>query len=290
VELRVWGCRGSLASPGPETVRCGGNTSCVEVTLDDGSVLVLDQGTGARALGLELAGRGRCFHLLLTHLHLDHLEGLGFFLPIWDSRNEVHIWGPPSPVRNLERRIARYLSPPLFPIQLGDIPARLVFHDVPDDPWTIGGAVVSAGPVTHPGPTVGYRIEADGGSFAYIPDHEPALGTELSKLTPDWISGFAVAHDVTVLFHDAQYFEREYEDRVGWGHSSVADAVTFARLAGVEELVLFHHDPLHTDEDLLELEARARSLWDADGAPPRLAREGDVVTVAAARGDERAVS
>jgi Beta-lactamase superfamily domain len=144
--------------------------------------------------------------------------------------------------------------------------------------------------VTHPGPTVGYRIEADGGSFAYIPDHEPALGTELSKLTPDWISGFAVARDVTVLFHDAQYFEREYEDRVGWGHSSVADAVTFARLAGVEELVLFHHDPLHTDEDLLELEARARSLWDADGAPPRLAREGDVVTVAAARGDERAVS
>jgi ribonuclease BN (tRNA processing enzyme) len=274
VRARVWGCRGSLASPGPETVRYGGNTSCLELVLDDGAVLVLDAGTGARALGLELASGEQPIHLLLTHLHLDHLEGLGFFLPIWDSRNEVHIWGPPSPVRTLGERIARYLSPPLFPIHLTDIPARLVFHDVPDEPWDIGAARIRAEPVAHPGPTVGYRIEADGIAIAYIPDHEPALGNELAKLTPDWISGWGVAQDADVLFHDAQYFESEYAERVGWGHSSVADTVTFARAAGVERLILFHHDPLHTDGDLLRMEARARDLWGTDGRPPALAREG----------------
>jgi phosphoribosyl 1,2-cyclic phosphodiesterase len=291
MELRVWGCRGSLASPGPETVRCGGNTSCVEVILADGTVLVLDAGTGARALGLELAGRTtQQVHLLLTHLHLDHLEGLGFFLPIWDPGNEVHIWGPSSPLRSLDARIARYLSPPLFPIQLGDIPAQLVFHDVPDEPWQIGGASIAAAPVTHPGPTVGYRIEENGASVAYIPDHEPALGADLVELTPDWISGWAIARDVDVLLHDAQYFESEYAERVGWGHSSVADAVTFARRAGVEELVLFHHDPLHTDDDLAELEAQARSLWNADGNAPSLAREGETLTVSSARDARRAAS
>ena len=280
MHVRVWGCRGSLASPGSETAHYGGNTSCVQVTLDDGTMLVLDAGTGARALGLELADAQGPIHLLLTHLHLDHLEGLGFFLPIWESGNEVHIWGPPSPVRSLDERIARYLSPPLFPIQLSDIPAQLHFHDVPTEPWGIGSARISAEPVSHPGPTVGYRVEADGASFAYIPDHEPALGLDLGELTPDWISGFEVARDADVLFHDAQYFEDEYAERAGWGHSSVADAVTFARRAGVSQLVLFHHDPLHTDRDLGALEARASTLWDGNGDDPQLAREGTTVDVA----------
>jgi ribonuclease BN (tRNA processing enzyme) len=276
--VKVWGCRGSLASPGPETVRYGGNTSCLEGVLDDGTVLVLDAGTGARALGLELAAHAP-IHLLLTHLHLDHLEGLGFFLPIWDPRSEVHIWGPPSPVRSLGERIARYLSPPLFPIHLTDIPAQLHFHDVPDEPWDIGTARISAEPVSHPGPTVGYRIQADGVVIAYIPDHEPALGAELADLTPDWISGWGVAQEADVLLHDAQYFENEYAERVGWGHSSVAETVTFARLAGAERLILFHHDPLHTDGDLLRIEARARELWGVDGEPPTLAREGSTIAV-----------
>ena len=110
MRVRVWGCRGSLATPGRETVRYGGNTSCLEVVLDDGTILVLDAGTGARALGLELEPNGAPIHLLLTHLHLDHLEGLGFFTPIWQAQNEVHIWGPASPVRNLARQDRRATS------------------------------------------------------------------------------------------------------------------------------------------------------------------------------------
>jgi phosphoribosyl 1,2-cyclic phosphodiesterase len=260
-------------------VRCGGNTSCVEVRLDDGTLLVLDAGTGIRQLGLTLTEHTGPIHLLLTHLHLDHLEGLGFFLPIWDSHKEVHIYGPPSPVLHLEERIARYLSPPLFPIDLSDIPAHIVFHDVGDEPLEIGGAIIEGGLIAHPGPTLGYRIQGDGAVFAYIPDHEPALGSDLEGLAPEWVSGTGVADRADVLFHDAQYFESEYVDRAGWGHSSVADTVAFARLARVEQLVLFHHDPLHTDEDLEQLAARAQELWGNDSRPPELARERTIVEI-----------
>jgi phosphoribosyl 1,2-cyclic phosphodiesterase len=281
VEITVWGCRGSLAVPGPDTVRHGGNTSCVEVELQDGTLLVLDAGTGVRPLGLHLAEHRGPIHLLLTHLHLDHLEGLAFFTPIWTAGSEVHIWGPRSSLESLKDRIARYFSPPLFPIDIHDIPAQLTFHDAPEEPWTIGGAEIEAHPVSHPGPTLGYRITGDGVSLAYVPDHEPALSGDLETLAPEWISGYAVADGVDVLLHDAQYLEREYEARAGWGHSSVAAAVAFARAVGAGRLVLFHHDPLHSDDDLVELEARARELWGADGTPPKLAVEGTTMKLEA---------
>jgi ribonuclease BN (tRNA processing enzyme) len=274
LEATIWGCRGSLPTPGPATLEYGGNTSCVEVNLADGTVVVLDAGSGIHALGLERAEPWPdTIHLCLTHLHLDHLEGLAFFAPLWESRTELHVWGPPSPLTPLERRVARYFSPPLFPIQLSDVPARLSFHDVPPQPWEIGSARVRAEPVAHPGPTLGYRIDEGGKALTFIPDHEPARGLDLESVTPDWISGFSLAEGADVLLHDAQYFEAEYAERVGWGHSSVADAVQLARIADVGGLVLFHHDPLHADDRLRELEQRARELWGNDGTPPRLARE-----------------
>jgi phosphoribosyl 1,2-cyclic phosphodiesterase len=278
MRLTIWGCRGSVPTPGAETVRYGGNTSCVEVSLDDGTVLVLDAGTGIRQLGLELLNRGALrLNLLLTHLHLDHLEGLRFFAPLWDERFTVDIWGPPSPVWSLRQRIARSFSPPLFPIDLRDVPARVAFHDVPSQAWTIEGASLAASLVVHPGPTVGFRIEAASSSFAYIPDHEPALAGAIADKPKEWISGAAIAEGVDVLLHDAQYFEDEYEQRVGWGHSSVADAVAFSRAVGARRLFLFHHEPLHSDGSLDRLEDHARSLPDANGMSPTLAREGMVV-------------
>jgi phosphoribosyl 1,2-cyclic phosphodiesterase len=270
----IWGCRGSLATPGPDTIRYGGNTSCVELELADGTIVVLDAGTGVRPLGLRLARRQGPIHLFLTHLHLDHLEGLGFFRPLWTEGAELHVWGPASPVSPLRDRIARYLSPPLFPMQLVDVPATVTFHDLPDAPWTIGGARFLAQPVSHPGVTVGYRVEENGHSLVYIPDHEPALGNELHSLSPDWISGFALARGASVVIHDAQYTEQEYPQKVGWGHSSIADAVAFARIAGAERLVLFHHDPMHGDAELERLLERAHELWEDAGPPPELAFEG----------------
>jgi phosphoribosyl 1,2-cyclic phosphodiesterase len=276
VRVTVWGCRGSVATPGLKTVEYGGNTSCVEASLADGTVLVLDAGTGIIGLGAELRARGaRRIHILLTHLHLDHLEGLRFFAPLFDERVSIDIWGPRSPVSSLRDRISRSFSPPLFPIDLRSVPARLTFRDVPREPWTVEGATLAADLVVHPGPTVGYRVEnGSGASFAYLPDHEPALAGPILGRSRDWISGASLAQEVGVLFHDAQYSEDEYATRFGWGHSSVADAVSFARATGVDRLLLFHHDPLHTDPELAALQERARELWDGEGAPPALAAEG----------------
>jgi phosphoribosyl 1,2-cyclic phosphodiesterase len=278
VRVTIWGCRGSVPTPGPDTVRYGGNTSCVQVSLDSGTALVLDAGTGIRRLGLELLERGtHRIHLCLTHLHLDHLEGLRFFAPLWDERVTLDVWGPPSPLQSLHDRIARSFSPPLFPVELRDVPAALTFHDVPRDPWTIDGASLAADFVVHPGPTVGFRIETPEACIAYLPDHEPALAGGVEGKSSDWISGASLALGVDALLHDAQYFEDEYEERIGWGHSSVADAVSYMRVVGAVQLVLFHHEPRHSDTLLDELEARARALTEAHGHPPVLAHEGMVI-------------
>ena len=135
-------------------------------------------------------------------------------------------------------------------------------------------------PVSHPGTTVGYRLELEGRSLAFIPDHEPVLGVELEALAPEWISGFALAAGADVLFHDCQFTEEEYPERVGWGHSSVAHAVGFARRAGARRLVLFHHDPDRTDAGVDRLAERAAELWDGNGgAPPLAAREGMTIEI-----------
>lgn len=262
MKVRVWGCRGSLAAPGAENIRYGGNTSCVEVTAASGETLVLDAGTGMRPLGVRLAREGvEQVHVLLTHLHLDHLQGLGFFRPLFDPNVRVRIWGPPSPVQPLADRIATYLSPPLFPVRLRDIPCSVSFHDAPEQAITVGSVTIRAALVTHQGPTVGYRIEEDGRAITYLPDHEPSLGADLDSLPVDWISGHDLAKGADVLLHDAQYGDAEYPHHVGWGHSSVGHVVAFARKAEVERLVLFHHDPYHTDDELEALVDEARDIW-----------------------------
>jgi phosphoribosyl 1,2-cyclic phosphodiesterase len=278
MRVTIWGCRGSIPSPGPETVNYGGNTSCIEVELENGAVFVLDAGTGIRELGNDLQQRGtQRIHLLLTHLHLDHLEGLRFFAPLFDARVTIDMWGPRSPIESLRARIRRSFSPPLFPIDLREIPARLTFHDVPKEPWSVEGATVTSALVMHPGPTVGFRIEADGVSVAYMPDHEPALTGNFAERSRDWIPGGSVAGDADLLLHDAQYFRDEYAERVGWGHSSVEDAVAYAKAVGARRLVLFHHDPRHADRLLELLQAQAEELTGERDEPPVLAREGMVL-------------
>lgn len=272
MRARIWGARGSLASPGADTIRYGGNTSCIEVRTDDGSLIVLDAGTGIRKLGLALDGsRPTRIDILLSHLHLDHLEGLGFFAPLWDPSTELHIWGPPSPVRPLSDRISQYLSPPLFPVRLAEVPARIQLHDAPEEPWPLGSATLRSASIVHRGPTVGYRIEEAGRTIAYLTDHEPARAANLATLPAEWVSGYSVAAGADVLIHDCQYTEEEYPSRAGFGHSSPRHVAEFARLAGAKRLLLFHHDPNHADDELEALLRRVRELWDGD---VELAREG----------------
>ncbi len=257
MRVTLFGTRGSVAAPGPETARYGGNTSTVEVRGADGTVLVLDAGTGLRRLGARLPPDTARVDILLTHLHMDHIQGLGFFGPLYHPGVEVHLWGPASSTLALDARLSRYLSPPLFPVHLRDLP-RVTCHEVPRAPFEIGPFRVRASLVCHPNPTVGYRLEERGRSLAYLPDHEPALGLRDGRwLGPAWTSGYDLAAGADLLIHDAQYTDEEYTGCVGWEHSTYRHAFKFAARFGAKELVPFHHDPSHDDDTLDRLLADA---------------------------------
>jgi phosphoribosyl 1,2-cyclic phosphodiesterase len=231
-------------------MRYGGNTSCVQLTLADGSILVLDGGTGIRSLGLALPASERPLNILLTHLHLDHIQGLMFFAPMFRPQSKIVIWGPTAPEATLEDRIARYISAPLSPLEVRELPCHPSFREAETTEWRIGSASIRAASVTHRGPTLGYRVEADGSSVCYIPDHEPGLGASLAELDEEWISGLGLARDASLLIHDCQYTDDEYPEHLGWGHAPLSDALVFGRRARAERLLLFHHDPLHSDDFL----------------------------------------
>jgi phosphoribosyl 1,2-cyclic phosphodiesterase len=229
----------------------------VEVRAEDESVLVLDAGTGIRRLGGTLSCRVRRVDILLTHLHMDHIQGLGFFAPLFDPRVEVHVWGPASATLSLSERVARYLSPPLFPVHIRDLPCTISLHEIADSEFEIGPFRVASALVVHPNPTVGYRIEGDGTVLTYLPDHEPALGLPGGFVDRVWTSGGWLAAGADLLIHDAQYTAQEYPRHMGWGHSSINQALEFAQLTSAKQVVLFHHDPGHDDGTLDHIFAAA---------------------------------
>jgi phosphoribosyl 1,2-cyclic phosphodiesterase len=257
-----------VPSPGPETVRYGGNTSCVQVTLDDGTILVLDAGTGIRNLGLMLGPNCPALHILLTHLHLDHIQGLMFFAPAFRIESQIVIWGPAAPDVSLRDRIARYISAPLSPVEVRELPCDVSFRDTPETEWEIGTARIRASSVAHRGPTLGYRVTDGDASLAYIPDHEPALGAPVEELEPEWISGFDLAAEASLLIHDCQYADSEYPSHTGWGHSRLSDTLAFAKRVAAERILLFHHDPLHSDDRLDAFFGTAIGRWSELGGDP----------------------
>lgn len=238
-----------MGRAGVETAGYGGDTSCVEVRGDNGEVVVLDAGSGLARLNAESCPPR--VDVLLTHLHMDHIQGLGFFQPLFREDVEVHLWGPVSSTMDLGERLTRYLSPPLFPVRLRDLP-KLEFHDVRPGSFTVGTLTITADMVIHPGPTLGYRVESNGSSLAYLPDHEPALGSRQFPKPPEWTSGYDLCRDIDTLIHDFQYTPEEYVSRQGWGHSSMPHALAFADQVGARRFVTFHHDPDHDDTQLDE--------------------------------------
>ena len=279
MKVKVWGARGSVPAPGPEMNQYGGNTSCVAVELADESTLILDAGTGIRGLGVAWAAKRPQINILLTHLHLDHIQGLMFFAPCFRAESSITIWGPSSPEASLEARIGRYISAPLSPVEVRELPCDVSFLDTPATEWQLGSARIRAESVTHRGPTLGYRVtDSDGTSVTYISDHEPGLGSPLEKLEREWISGYGLASKTDLLIHDCQYTDDEYPDHVGWGHSRLTDALTFARRTEALRLLLFHHDPLHSDDFLDAFFETAVERWVELGGNP------DCIEMAAERG------
>jgi len=184
-------------------------------------------------------------------------------------------------VAGLRERLGRYLSTPLSPVEIRELPATVSFLACPPEVWRIGAAEVLCTRVAHRGPTLGYRISEGGASLTYLPDHEPGLGQRLDSDPAEWISGLALARDASLLIHDAQYTEHEYRTTIGWGHSRMEDALAFARRTGAGRVRLFHHDPAHDDAMLDRLAAEARAGWAAmDGQGEiALAREGEELDV-----------
>jgi phosphoribosyl 1,2-cyclic phosphodiesterase len=268
MKVKLWGTRGSVPAPGPETTRYGGNTSCVQVTLSDGTILALDAGTGIRSLGLALAADRTRINILLTHLHMDHIQGLVFFAPAFRPTSEIVVWGPEAPGASLEDHIARYISAPLSAVEVRELPCDVQFRHCPPTEWEIGPARIRAASVNHRGPTLGYRITEGDTSLCYIPDHEPALGTDLAQMAPDWISGYELAHGADLLIHDCQYTDEEYPDHVGWGHSCLTDTLAFARRVEPKRTLLFHHDPMHSDDFLDVHCGTAMQAWEKLGGDP----------------------
>lgn len=253
MKINVWGVRGSIPTTVPESQFYGGQTSCTIVS-DNEDILVLDAGSGIQRFNTKDIPANRRIDVLLTHLHLDHIQGLGFFTPLFMPDMEVHIWGPSSSTQSLHSRISRYLSPPLFPVLVRDLPCKLTLHEVGNSSFEIGHFKIHSRYVIHPGPTLGFRITAGKSVFCYLPDHEPALGRNGLIRDTKWTSGFDLARDADLMYHDGQYTDKEYPSRTGWGHSCVGDTLQFASITKIKHLLIGHHDPNRTDSQLTEME------------------------------------
>ena len=287
-----WGVRGSIPTPGPGTVRYGGNTACIEVRADE-EIIILDSGTGIRPLGLKLASefkdRPLRLTILITHTHWDHIQGFPFFMPAYNPKNHIRILGYEGARAGLAGIFSSQMEGPYFPIGLKELPSNITIEEVKEMHFAIGKVKVQASFMNHPGVCVGYRLNTSNGSIVYMPDNEPfhrihakpntdlfhrEAAREFAREQEQKMAEFARGADMLVI--DAQYDAEEYKSHMGWGHGSVDDVVALAVRAQVKRLFLFHHDPEHDDERISQMVEQARKLVKANGSVLEVdaAREG----------------
>jgi diguanylate cyclase (GGDEF)-like protein len=278
VYVRFWGTRGSIAAPGQHTARYGGNTSCVEVRAADGTLIVLDCGTGVRELGLHLLKTMRQplrLHLFIGHTHWDHIQGFPFFGPAFVPGSEVNVYAPLGFQRSLGEAMAGQMEYSYFPVKLKDLRSRIHFTELDEGFFRVGDVLVETQYLNHTAPTIAYRITSGNATLAYVTDHEPFWKPSTPSFGhPGDQRHIAFLKGADLVIHDAQYTRAEYQTRIGWGHSSVEYATDVALAAGVKRLALFHHDPTHDDAAMDEIEQSAKT---------RVASQGEGLEVFAAR-------
>ena len=273
--IKFWGTRGSIPVPSPETLRYGGNTTCVELRAD-GEIIVLDAGSGIRPLGIaldrEFQARPIKLSLLVTHAHWDHIQGFPFFKPAYDSKNEIRIFGFDGAGATFREIMAEPMQSPFFPITMRELSARMDINKLSEMKFSLGKVDIHAAFVNHPGVCAGYRIFTSSGSVAFLPDHEPyeflhsARGKQLGPEQAKEVAAeqhaalvqFLRGSDILIL--DCQYADQEYTKHIGWGHGSISSAVALAMEAEVQTLFLFHHDPSHDDTMVDRMVESAREL------------------------------
>ncbi len=289
MQVTFWGTRGSIPVPGPNTVRYGGNTACVSIRLASGPLLVLDAGTGIRALGNAPEMHEECsVALLLSHGHWDHIQGFPFFAPGYRDTCRIQVIGGPGGTNCLKQLLSDQMEQSYFPVQLEQLKARVEFDEIHEDWKRIGSARVRAFPLHHTSAGWGFRIEespeAGGGVVVYLTDNE------LPPDGPDWDFMRDLCGDADLLIHDAQYLDEEMAAHKGWGHSSGRGATRLALEADCRRLALFHHDPDRDDDAVDALTADCRTLASAASRTLDVfaAREGQTLAIRAASQEPRA--
>src|SRR5581483_10911962 len=257
MQVRFWGVRGTVAAPGPDTVRYGGNTSCVEIVCGTRRV-IFDGGTGIRALGDRLLAGGGSIEadILLSHCHLDHVAGLPFFTPFYAASHRLRLWaGNLLPESNVEDTMRKIMSAPLFPIGIETFQAEVAFRDFKaGETLHLDDAIeLRTAPLNHPGGATGYRLQFAGRAVAYLTDTEHLPG-ELDA------NVLALAKDADLMIYDSTYTDDEFPEYVGWGHSTWQQAIRLATAAGAKKVAIFHHDPSRDDVALELIEKAAQAM------------------------------
>ncbi len=266
-----------MPAPGSRTIHYGGNTSCTELRTDDGTLIIMDCGTGARELGLDLLQKRPVrAHILITHTHRDHIQGFPFFAPVFLPDSEITVYAPAGFIDNLEHALAGQMQYSYFPVKLRDLASRMRFLDVDEGGFQIGNVAVQTQFLNHTSPTIGYRITSGGITVVYATDHEPYTMPSGSLVHPGDQRHTEFLEKADLVIHDAQYTEDEYPSKLGWGHSTLKYATDVAIEAGARRLVLYHHDPTHDDPTIERLEAECQAH--------AMARRSTMEVVAAAEG------
>ena len=299
MRVRFWGARGSLAKPGPSTLRYGGNTSCVEVRSAAGTLIVIDCGTGLHELGQALASQQTPptkGHVLISHTHWDHIQGIPFFAPFFMAKTEWDIYGPKGIGHSLRELLAGQMQYAYFPVELDQLDAKIRYHELVEGTFQIDDVTVRTRYLNHPALTVAYRLEVDGAAIVYASDHEPHsrhLATGKGQMLGEDLRHCEFLSGADLVIHDAQYTAQEYPSKLGWGHSTIEYALAVCRVAGAKRLALTHHDPSRSDDAIDRLVDQARAdLGDGSGLEVFAAAEGQVLDLAgsgnAAPGPQRA--